>query len=46
VGRVNNSGDISCISRAFISDVFCSDELGFEEVQENFFNVFFRDVES
>lgn len=31
--------------RAFISEVFRFEELGFEEVQEDFYKVFFRDVE-
>jgi len=44
--RVNNSGDISWHrDRVFISEVFRFEELGFEEVQEDFYKVFFRDVE-
>jgi hypothetical protein len=44
--RVNNSGDISWHKgRVFISEVFRFEELGFEEVQEEFYKVFFRDVE-
>jgi hypothetical protein len=44
--RVNNSGDISWHKgRVFVSEVFRFEELGFEEVQEDFYKVFFRDVE-
>ena len=44
--RVNNSGDISWHKRrVFISEVFRFEDLGFELVAENFFKVFFRDIE-
>jgi hypothetical protein len=44
--RVNNSGDISWHKgRVFISEVFRFEELGFEEVEEDSYKVFFRDVE-
>ena len=44
--RVNNSGDVSWHKgRAFISEVFRFEELGFEEVDEDFYRVFFRDME-
>ena len=44
--RVNNSGDIGWHKgRVFISEVFRFEELGFEEVQEDFYKVFFRDIE-
>ena len=44
--RVNNSGDMSWHKqRVFISEVFHFEELGFEQVQEDFYKVFFRDVE-
>lgn len=42
----NNSGDISWHKgRVFISEVFRFEELGFEEVEDGFYNVFFREVE-
>jgi hypothetical protein len=31
--------------RVFVSEVFGFEELGFEQVQEGFYKVFFRDVE-
>jgi hypothetical protein len=44
--RVNNSGDISWHKgRVFISEVFRFELLGFEQVDENFYKVYFRDVE-
>ena len=44
--RVNNSGDISWHkNRVFISEVFRFEELGFEQVDEYFYKVHFRDVE-
>jgi hypothetical protein len=44
--RVNNSGDISWHkARVFISEVFRFEILGFEQVQEDFYKVYFRDVE-
>ena len=44
--RVNNSDDISWYKgRVFISEVFRFEELGFEEVEDGFYNVFFREVE-
>ncbi len=44
--RVNNSGDINWHKgRVFISEVFRFEELGFEEVEDGFYNVFFREVE-
>ena len=44
--RVNNSGDICWHkSRVFISEVFRFEILGFEQVQEDFYKVYFRDVE-
>src|SRR5260370_28889076 len=44
--RVNNSGDISLHKdRAFISEVFSFEELGFELVAEGFYKVFFREIE-
>ena len=44
--RVNNSGDISWHKgRVFISEVFRFEILGFEQVQEDFYKVYFRDVE-
>jgi transposase InsO family protein len=44
--RVNNSGDISWHKgRVFISEVFRFENLGFEEVDEDFYKVYFRDVE-
>jgi hypothetical protein len=44
--RVNNSGDISWHKgRVFISEVFRFEVLGFEQVDEDFYKVSFRDVE-
>ena len=44
--RVNNSGDISWHKgRVFISEVFRFEILGFEQVDENFYKGYFRDVE-
>lgn len=45
--RVNNSGDISWHKGwVFISEVFFRFEiLGFEQVDEDFYKVYFRDVE-
>jgi hypothetical protein len=44
--RVNNSGDISWHKgRVFISEGFRFEELGFELVAEDFYKVFFRDIE-
>lgn len=44
--RVNSSGDISWHKgRVFISQVFSFEDLGFEEMDEDFFRVYFRDIE-
>ena len=44
--RVNNSGDVSWHKdRVFVSEVFRFEDLGFELVVEDFYKVFFRDVE-
>jgi transposase InsO family protein len=44
--RVNNSGDISWHKgRVFVSEVFRFETLGFEQVDEDFYKVYFRDVE-
>jgi transposase InsO family protein len=44
--RVNNSGDISWHKdRVFISEVFRFEDLGFELVAEDFYRVFFREIE-
>jgi hypothetical protein len=44
--RVNNSGDIGWHKdRVFISEVFRFEDLGFEMVVEDFYRVFFRDLE-
>ena len=44
--RVNNSGDISWHKdRVFISEVLRFEEIGLEHVGEDFYRVFFRDVE-
>jgi len=44
--RVNNSGDISWHKdRVFISEVFRFEDLGLELVDEDFYKVFFRDIE-
>jgi hypothetical protein len=43
---VNNSGDISWHKgRVFVSQVLRFEDLGFELVAEDFYKVFFRDVE-
>ena len=43
---VNNSGDISWHKgRVFISEVFRFEILGFEQIDEDFYKVYFRDVE-
>ena len=43
---VNNSGDISWHKgRVFISEVFRFEVVGFEQVYEGFYKVYFRDVE-
>jgi hypothetical protein len=43
---VNNSGDISWHKgRVFISEVFRFEVVGFEQVDEGFYKVYFRDVE-
>lgn len=44
--RVNNSGDISWHKdRVFISEVFRFEELGLEEIEDQIYKVFFREVE-
>jgi len=44
--RVNNSGDISWHKgRVFVSEVFRFETLCFEQVDEDFYKVYFRDVE-
>ena len=44
--RVNNSGDISWHKgRVFISEVFRFETLGFDQVDEDLYKVYFRDVE-
>jgi Integrase core domain len=44
--RVNNSGDMSWHKgRVFISEVFRFEILGFEQVDEDCYKVYFRDVE-
>jgi len=44
--RVNTSGDISWHKdRIFISQVFSFEDLGFEEMDEEIFRVYFRDIE-
>ena len=44
--RVNNSGDISWHKdRVFISQVFSFEDLGFEEMDEEIFRVYFREIE-
>jgi hypothetical protein len=46
IRRVNNSGDISWHKgRVFISEVLRFEDLGFELVAEDFYKVFFRDLE-
>jgi transposase InsO family protein len=46
VRRVNRSGDISWHKgRAFISQVVAFEDLGFEETDEDIFNVYFREIE-
>ena len=44
--RVNMSGDISWHKdRVFISQVFSFEDLGFEEMDEDVFRVYFREIE-
>ena len=44
--RINNSGDSSWhTGRVFISDVSRFEEFGFEEVEDGFYKVLFREVE-
>ena len=44
--RANSSGDISRHKdRVFISQVFACEDLGFEEVDEEIYQVYFRDIE-
>ena len=44
--RVNTSGDISWHKdRVFISQVFSFEDLGFEEMEEDIFRVYFREIE-
>jgi transposase InsO family protein len=44
--RVNSSGDISWHEdRIFMSEVFSFEDLGFEEMDEDFFRVYFYDIE-
>ena len=44
--RVNSSGDISWHKdRVFISQVFSFEDLGFEEMDEEIFRVYFREIE-
>lgn len=44
--RVNNSGDISWHKdKVFISEVFRFEDLGLEPVAEDFYKVFFRNLE-
>src|ERR1700722_14260981 len=44
--RVNTSGDISWHKdRVFISQVFSFEDLGFEEMDEEIFRVYFREIE-
>lgn len=44
--RVNSSGDISWHKdRVFIRQVFSFEDLGFEEMDEELFRVYFRDIE-
>ncbi len=46
VRRVNRSGDISWHKgRAFISQVVAFEDLGFEEIDEDIFKVYFREIE-
>ena len=46
IRRVNNSGDISWHKgRVFVSQVSRFEDLGFGLVAEDFYKVFFRDVE-
>lgn len=46
LSRVNNSGDISWHKGSvFIREVFRFEVLGFERVEEDFYKVYFRDVE-
>ncbi len=44
--RVNNSGDMSWHKgRVFVSEVFRFEVLGFEQVDQNFYKVYFCDIE-
>ncbi len=44
--KVNNSGDISWHKgRVFVSEFFRFEVLGFDQVDQNFYKVYFRDVE-
>ncbi len=44
--RVNDAGDISSHkSRVFIRKVFRGDAIGFEKIEENFYKVFFCNLE-
>jgi hypothetical protein len=44
--KVNNSGDISRHkSRVFVSEVVRFEVLGFEQVDEDFYRVYFREIE-
>jgi len=44
--RVNNNGDISWHKgRVFVSEIFRFEILGLEQVDEDFYKVYFRDVE-
>jgi transposase InsO family protein len=46
IRRVNTSGDISWHKdRVFISQVFSFEDLGFEEMDEEIFRVYFREIE-
>jgi len=46
IRRVNTSGDISWHKeRIFISQVFSFEDLGFEEMDEDIFRVYFREIE-
>ena len=43
---MNTSGDISWHKdRIFVSQVFSFEELGFKEMEEDIFRVYFRDME-
>jgi len=44
--RVNNSGDISWHKgRVFVSEIFCNEDIGFEQMDEDVHRVFFHDTE-